>query len=118
MHRSELNDLINLNPYNEHREIEAQLEEILLIHLDDNKSKKDLVEIYEKECVEKKDFTSTPLSFRDEQNSTTVQDMEYAFWAHEYLSTEIFKGEPKRCEGFRFRKTILTEKIDIGPDEV
>ncbi|KAL4338121.1 hypothetical protein AHAS_Ahas12G0178500 [Arachis hypogaea] len=44
--------------------------------------------------------------------------MEYTFGAHEYSSTGIFEKEPKRCEGFRFWKTILTGKIDIGPNEV
>ncbi|MED6186321.1 hypothetical protein PIB30_065550 [Stylosanthes scabra] len=47
-----------------------------------------------------------------------VHDVEYAFGAHEYSSTGIFEGEPKRCEGFRFRKTILIGKTDMGPGEV
>ena len=48
----------------------------------------------------------------------SVHGIEYAFGAHEYSSTGIFEGEPKRCEGFRFRKTILIGKTDIGPSEV
>ncbi|KAG5000896.1 hypothetical protein AAZX31_08G213600 [Glycine max] len=47
-----------------------------------------------------------------------VHDVEFAFGAHEYPSTGIFEGEPKRCEGFAFRKTILIGKTDMGPCEV
>ncbi|XP_062089952.1 deSI-like protein At4g17486 [Humulus lupulus] len=47
-----------------------------------------------------------------------VHGVEYAFGAHEYASTGIFEGEPKKCEGFTFRKTILIGKTDMGPSEV
>ncbi|OIW16948.1 hypothetical protein TanjilG_08338 [Lupinus angustifolius] len=47
-----------------------------------------------------------------------VHGVEYAFGAHEYPSTGIFEGEPKKCEGFRFRKTILIGKTDMVPGEV
>ncbi|KAK7255153.1 hypothetical protein RIF29_28557 [Crotalaria pallida] len=47
-----------------------------------------------------------------------VHGVEYAFGAHEYPTTGIFEAEPKRCEGFRFRKTILIGKTDMGPGEV
>ncbi|TKY64613.1 DeSI protein [Spatholobus suberectus] len=47
-----------------------------------------------------------------------VHGVEFAFGAHEYSSTGIFEGEPKRCEGFTFRKTILVGKTDMGPGEV
>ena len=47
-----------------------------------------------------------------------VHGVEYAFGAHEYPSTGIFEGEPKRCDGFTFRKTILIGKTDMGPAEV
>lgn len=47
-----------------------------------------------------------------------VHGVEYAFGAHEYPSTGIFEGEPKQCEGFTFRKTILIGKTDMGPAEV
>lgn len=47
-----------------------------------------------------------------------VHGIEYAFGAHEYPSTGIFEGEPKQCEGFTFRKTILIGKTDMGPAEV
>ncbi|KAF7814477.1 deSI-like protein [Senna tora] len=47
-----------------------------------------------------------------------VHGVEYAFGAHEYSSTGIFEGEPKRCDGFAFRKTILIGKTDMGAEEV
>ncbi|KAL5759062.1 hypothetical protein ACOSP7_021673 [Xanthoceras sorbifolium] len=47
-----------------------------------------------------------------------VHGVEYAFGAHEYPTTGIFEGEPKQCEGFTFRKTILIGKTDMGPAEV
>ncbi|KAI4329385.1 hypothetical protein L6164_021653 [Bauhinia variegata] len=47
-----------------------------------------------------------------------VHGVEYAFGAHEYPTTGIFEGEPKRCDGFRFRKTILIGKTDMGAEEV
>ncbi|XP_071703892.1 deSI-like protein At4g17486 [Rutidosis leptorrhynchoides] len=42
-----------------------------------------------------------------------VHGVEYAFGSHERSTTGIFQVEPKRCEGFVFRKQILigyTEK--------
>ncbi|KAJ4841591.1 hypothetical protein Tsubulata_048677 [Turnera subulata] len=47
-----------------------------------------------------------------------VHGVEYAFGAHEYPTTGIFEGEPKQCEGFTFRKSILIGKTDLGPAEV
>ncbi|EEF35069.1 deSI-like protein At4g17486 [Ricinus communis] len=47
-----------------------------------------------------------------------VHGVEYAFGAHEYPTTGIFEGEPKQCEGFRFRKTLLIGKTDLGPAQV
>ncbi|KAG8643752.1 deSI-like protein At4g17486 isoform X2 [Manihot esculenta] len=47
-----------------------------------------------------------------------VHGIEYAFGAHEYPTTGIFEGEPKQCDGFTFRKTILIGKTEIGPAEV
>ncbi|XP_059458886.1 deSI-like protein At4g17486 [Corylus avellana] len=47
-----------------------------------------------------------------------VHGVEYAFGAHEYPTTGIFEGEPKQCDGFTFRKTILIGKTDMGPGEV
>lgn len=36
-----------------------------------------------------------------------VHGVEYAFGAHEQATTGIFEGEPRKCEGFTFRKSIL-----------
>ncbi|KAJ0256693.1 PPPDE domain-containing protein [Hirschfeldia incana] len=47
-----------------------------------------------------------------------VHGIEYAFGSHEYPSTGIFEVEPKQCEGFTFRKSILIGKTDLGPLEV
>ncbi|XP_055830119.1 uncharacterized protein LOC129899255 isoform X2 [Solanum dulcamara] len=47
-----------------------------------------------------------------------VHGVEYAFGAHEYPSTGIFEGEPKKCEGFIFRKTILIGWTEKTPGEV
>lgn len=47
-----------------------------------------------------------------------VHGVEYAFGAHEHESTGIFEGDPKKCEGFRFRKTILIGKTDKEFNEV
>ncbi|XP_010532094.1 PREDICTED: deSI-like protein At4g17486 isoform X2 [Tarenaya hassleriana] len=47
-----------------------------------------------------------------------VHGVEYAFGAHEYPTTGIFEGEPKQCEGFTFRKSILIGKTDMERREV
>uniref|UniRef100_A0A2N9IDV3 PPPDE domain-containing protein n=1 Tax=Fagus sylvatica TaxID=28930 RepID=A0A2N9IDV3_FAGSY len=47
-----------------------------------------------------------------------VHGIEYAFGAHEYPTTGIFEGEPKHCDGFRYRKTVFIGKTDLGPVEV
>ncbi|EXB50400.1 hypothetical protein L484_013492 [Morus notabilis] len=47
-----------------------------------------------------------------------VHGIEYAFGAHEHSTTGIFEGEPKQCDGFTFRKTILIGKTDMGPAQV
>ncbi|OWM69582.1 deSI-like protein At4g17486 [Punica granatum] len=47
-----------------------------------------------------------------------VHGVEYAFGAHEYPTTGIFEGQPKQCDGFTFRKTILIGKTDLGPAQV
>ncbi|KAK4269465.1 hypothetical protein QN277_022619 [Acacia crassicarpa] len=47
-----------------------------------------------------------------------VHGVEYAFGAHEYSSTGIFEGEPKRCEGFTYRKTILIGKTEMEEEGV
>lgn len=46
-----------------------------------------------------------------------VHGVEYAYGSHEYSSTGIFESEPKRSDGFAFRKQILigfTEKNRRG----
>lgn len=50
--------------------------------------------------------------------SCAVHGIEYAFGAHEYPTTGIFEGEPRKCDGFTFRKSILIGKTDVGPLEV
>lgn len=47
-----------------------------------------------------------------------VHGIEYAFGAHEYPSTGIFEGEPKQCEGFTFRKSILVGWTEKSSKEV
>ena len=47
-----------------------------------------------------------------------VHEVEYAFGAHEYPTTGIFEAEPKQCDGFTFRKSILIGKTDLGPADV
>ncbi|KAL3633090.1 hypothetical protein CASFOL_026074 [Castilleja foliolosa] len=47
-----------------------------------------------------------------------VHEVEYAFGAHEYPTTGIFEGEPKICEGFTFRKSILIGWTNMSPVEV
>ena len=43
-----------------------------------------------------------------------VHEVEYAFGAHEYPTTGIFEAEPKQCDGFTFRKSILIGKNRLG----
>lgn len=47
-----------------------------------------------------------------------VHGVEYAFGAHEYPTTGIFEGEPKQCEGFTFRKSILIGWTEMTPGQV
>lgn len=47
-----------------------------------------------------------------------VHGIEYAFGAHEYPTTGIFEGEPKQCDGFTFRKSILIGWTDMTQREV
>ncbi|KAI9128725.1 hypothetical protein K1719_000208 [Acacia pycnantha] len=50
--------------------------------------------------------------------SIQVHRVDYAFGAHKYSTTGIFEGEPRRCDGFTFRKTILIGKTDMRSDEI
>ncbi|KAL2539369.1 PPPDE putative thiol peptidase family protein [Abeliophyllum distichum] len=47
-----------------------------------------------------------------------VHGVEYAFGAHENSTSGIFEGEPKHCEGFTFRKSILMGWTDMTTAEV
>ncbi|XP_022980803.1 deSI-like protein At4g17486 [Cucurbita maxima] len=47
-----------------------------------------------------------------------VHGIEFAFGAHECPSTGIFEGEPKQCDGFKFRESILIGKTDMSEAEV
>lgn len=47
-----------------------------------------------------------------------VQGVEYAFGAHEYSTTGIFQGEPKQCEGFTFRKSLLMGWTEMTATQV
>ncbi|KAL3618373.1 hypothetical protein CASFOL_038694 [Castilleja foliolosa] len=47
-----------------------------------------------------------------------VHGVEYAYGAHENPTTGIFEGEPKQCDGFTFRKSILIGYTDLSPGEV
>ncbi|GER27406.1 D-tagatose-1,6-bisphosphate aldolase subunit KbaZ, partial [Striga asiatica] len=51
-------------------------------------------------------------------SAVEVHGVEYAFGAHEYSTTGIFEGEPKQCDGFTFRKSILIGWTDLSPGEV
>lgn len=48
----------------------------------------------------------------------TVHGVEYAFGAHDYPTTGIFEAEPKQCEGFTFRKSILIGWTEMTPGQV
>ncbi|KAL4292179.1 deSI-like protein At4g17486 [Arachis stenosperma] len=47
-----------------------------------------------------------------------VYGVEYAFGAHESSWSGIFEGEPKKCEGFKFRKRVMIGKTGMGESEV
>lgn len=47
-----------------------------------------------------------------------VHGVEYAFGAHEYPTTGIFEGDPKQCEGFTFRKSILIGRTEMDLTDV
>ncbi|XP_057787877.1 deSI-like protein At4g17486 [Salvia miltiorrhiza] len=47
-----------------------------------------------------------------------VHGVEFAFGAHEHPTTGIFEGEPKQCEGFTFRKSILIGWTDMSAAQV
>ena len=47
-----------------------------------------------------------------------VHGVEYAFGSHEHPTTGIFEGEPKICDGFTFRKSILIGWTELSTTEV
>ncbi|VFQ87285.1 unnamed protein product [Cuscuta campestris] len=47
-----------------------------------------------------------------------VHGVEFAFGAHEYPTAGIFEGEPKKCEGYRFRRSVLVGWSDMSVGEV
>ncbi|WJX42701.1 hypothetical protein P8452_29902 [Trifolium repens] len=47
-----------------------------------------------------------------------VHDVEYAFGAHRRPSSGVFYGQPKKCRGYKYRKTILIGNTDKDIDEV
>ncbi|KAL2462145.1 PPPDE putative thiol peptidase family protein [Abeliophyllum distichum] len=47
-----------------------------------------------------------------------VHGVEYAFGSHEYPTTGIFEGEPRKCDGFTFRKSLLIGWTDMTRGEV
>ncbi|CAI9267392.1 unnamed protein product [Lactuca saligna] len=47
-----------------------------------------------------------------------VHGVEYAFGSHEHATTGIFEGEPKRCQGFTFRKQILIGWTEMSLREI
>ncbi|CAA0810098.1 PPPDE putative thiol peptidase family protein [Striga hermonthica] len=51
-------------------------------------------------------------------SAVEVNGVEYAFGGHEYETTGIFEGEPKKCDGFTFRKSIVIGWTDLSPGEV
>ncbi|KAF9613828.1 hypothetical protein IFM89_012360 [Coptis chinensis] len=47
-----------------------------------------------------------------------VHGIEYGFGAHDLPTTGIFQVEPKRCPGFKFRKSIMIGKTDLGSKDI
>ncbi|XP_051119327.1 deSI-like protein At4g17486 [Andrographis paniculata] len=47
-----------------------------------------------------------------------VHGVEYAFGAHEFPTTGIFESEPRQCDGFTFRKSILIGWTELTAREV
>ncbi|KAL8123084.1 hypothetical protein AgCh_011174 [Apium graveolens] len=51
-------------------------------------------------------------------SAVQVHGIEYAFGAHEYSTSGIFEGEPKKCQEFTFRKSILIGWTDMNFEDV
>ena len=48
----------------------------------------------------------------------SVHGIEYAFGAHEYSTSGIFEGEPRKCQEFTFRKSVLIGWTEMNVEEV
>ncbi|KAK9677270.1 hypothetical protein RND81_11G132000 [Saponaria officinalis] len=51
-------------------------------------------------------------------SAVEVHGVEYAFGAHDNSTTGIFQGEPKKGEGYRYRKTILIGWTEFSEEQV
>lgn len=49
---------------------------------------------------------------------TVVNDVEYAFGAHEFPTTGIFEVEPRKCPGFTFRTSIAVGSTELSPSDL
>ncbi|KAH9620594.1 hypothetical protein KSS87_005708 [Heliosperma pusillum] len=47
-----------------------------------------------------------------------VHGSEYAFGAHDYPTSGVFEIEPRKCPGFKFRKSIFMGMTALNPSEV
>nr|XP_004238234.1 deSI-like protein At4g17486 [Solanum lycopersicum] len=47
-----------------------------------------------------------------------VHGVEYAFGAHDYPTSGVFEVEPRKCPGFKFRKSILVGTTKLDPNQV
>ncbi|WOG99296.1 hypothetical protein DCAR_0518644 [Daucus carota subsp. sativus] len=51
-------------------------------------------------------------------SAVQVHGIEYAFGAHEYSTSGIFEGEPRKCQEFTFRKSVLIGWTEMNVEEV
>ncbi|KAE8656573.1 Detected protein of confused Function [Hibiscus syriacus] len=47
-----------------------------------------------------------------------VHGVEYAFGAHDYPTSGVFEAEPRRCLGFKFRKSIFIGTTSLDPIQI
>ncbi|XVF63908.1 hypothetical protein PTKIN_Ptkin09bG0124300 [Pterospermum kingtungense] len=47
-----------------------------------------------------------------------VHGVEYAFGAHDYPTSGVFEVEPRKCPGFKFRKSIFIGTTSLDPIQV
>ncbi|KAG9150401.1 hypothetical protein Leryth_014576, partial [Lithospermum erythrorhizon] len=48
----------------------------------------------------------------------SVHGAEYAFGAHDYTTSGVFKVEPRQCPGFKFRRSIFIGTTCMDPIQV